>query len=720
MPFAIPISRIPKANPYWCIIARAVEKKQKRGSFYVVFQDLRSFYIEASVSFDVYLDITISEIIVIETVDYQTYKPKVDKNLRRLYSNLMLIIEDTSNYKRFEGLFSKVYEKPIDDSLAGYVVLDNWIVNIDKYYDNIVNSVFLEGQMIAHLVNTLQLLAPKRPQHSVLYQKLLSFIKEKHNQYSYVELELCSEYTDLSIEKIVINDDIEKLRNQNLVFGEVIDTSGINNEFSTYVQTKLELAAVYKSINCFRFLLERELHLSKNIAECAVIGGDLEILKILNAYIDIIHIDIAIKFRQIPVFDWYLKSGMVRGYVNFNDIAPSRNIYAFYVLYECCVLYCEENYIKICCEFKLYQFLEYILVKEPLSIEMAWISVGYEDENLVKIFLRKGFNIDKVERDTSFFALCCVKFSNISFLESLLTYSPNLNANFEGENLLCVLLDHKFYDTAKFIIKNGAIVRSSTLFLTANLEMIEILVEHGANINILQEGYSRLWKSIKENSIQLANWLLDRNAEVGEIHDRKSLVTVALEVGNEDLALRLLELGAPFKEFDHSYSPLAIAIETGKSRAARYMLEHGANPNVESEIKRTLLQRPIEQNDTEMVKLLLDKGCENQNSITDSPVLAAVQANNKELLLDLIENGYDVNPRVVGDTPLILATKNENYELVDLLIEYGASINERDTSGRTPLLISYLNNNSKIYRLIKENGGALDIPDYSGVYPKDI
>jgi ankyrin repeat protein len=58
----------------------------------------------------------------------------------------------------------------------------------------------------------------------------------------------------------------------------------------------------------------------------------------------------------------------------------------------------------------------------------------------------------------------------------------------------------------------------------------------------------------------------------------------------------------------------------------------------------------------------------------------------KEVMITLLENGHNLNPKDSnGRTPLLYAVDNGHEEVVKLLLEKGAKLETKDCDGRTPL-----------------------------------
>ena len=78
------------------------------------------------------------------------------------------------------------------------------------------------------------------------------------------------------------------------------------------------------------------------------------------------------------------------------------------------------------------------------------------------------------------------------------------------------------------------------------------------------------------------------------------------------------------------------------------------------------------------------------------PLHQAVKANDKTLILNLIEQGVDINGcDCCGQTPLHWAAQYGLQDIIELLIQNGSFVNAIDKNGRTALYFSVKNNHIK-------------------------
>lgn len=262
----------------------------------------------------------------------------------------------------------------------------------------------------------------------------------------------------------------------------------------------------------------------------------------------------------------------------------------------------------------------------------------------------------------------------------------------------------KYIEMAKKMIATGKYNDDLNVALqraawNGNLEMVEILVDAGADVN-------------------------------AKFADRTIMHEVASR-GNLETAKYLLSKGAPFDEKNASgKTPFFSATYNAEEETALWLLELGADPNVIP--KNSKLSTPLfyaaAKWQPKLVKALINKGV-NVNVTEDlesTPLHLVAGMGNVEIALLLINAGADVNAiNEFGWTPLYCAVSasslifdvGDNAAVIDLLVKNGADITIADKSSLTPLdiaektmaeavLINFKTEEAKILR-IKRSKAAL-------------
>jgi ankyrin repeat protein len=75
----------------------------------------------------------------------------------------------------------------------------------------------------------------------------------------------------------------------------------------------------------------------------------------------------------------------------------------------------------------------------------------------------------------------------------------------------------------------------------------------------------------------------------------------------------------------------------------------------------------------------------------------------------LIKSGIDINLDIVGDgTPLIIAVQNDNKELAQYLLDQGADVNGKSTLDGNPLIVAAKKNNIELLQFLFQQGAQID------------
>ena len=93
----------------------------------------------------------------------------------------------------------------------------------------------------------------------------------------------------------------------------------------------------------------------------------------------------------------------------------------------------------------------------------------------------------------------------------------------------------------------------------------------------------------------------------------------------------------------------------------------------------------------------------------NSGLIAMAGAGNSKAVLQLLDQGADVNPPSGGDSALLCATARGHLGTVRLLITRGADVNQPNRKGVTPLMIAALNGRADLVACLISNGAQVDL-----------
>ena len=95
-----------------------------------------------------------------------------------------------------------------------------------------------------------------------------------------------------------------------------------------------------------------------------------------------------------------------------------------------------------------------------------------------------------------------------------------------------------------------------------------------------------------------------------------------------------------------------------------------------------------------------------------TPLFAAVQKGNENIVKYLVEHGADVNEEIYGNTPLFAAVKKSNENIVKYLVEHDADVNHKNACGETSLFAAARRGNENIIKYLVEHGADVN----EGIY----
>lgn len=258
--------------------------------------------------------------------------------------------------------------------------------------------------------------------------------------------------------------------------------------------------------------------------------------------------------------------------------------------------------------------------------------------------------------DAKFDGSSCASFITASTGSSL---DPKLG----GSTPLYIATKHSQISEVARLLANGADPNSlgsnaeSSLQLASrsgNYEIVRILLEHGASVDIPGRHGTAL--------------------HVALLSLKLSIVRILVEYGAD----------SNYLDPDRNQTILQSAVSIGFSDIVEFLLEHGADPNhpgVDGS-HRTALQIAATGNHLEVVKMLLDHGADLETQGPDGTALQAAsfhgRLGNVRILLD---RGADCNSSGPKGTALQAAGVQGYPDIVNILLDHGANLESQGPNG---------------------------------------
>lgn len=263
----------------------------------------------------------------------------------------------------------------------------------------------------------------------------------------------------------------------------------------------------------------------------------------------------------------------------------------------------------------------------------------------------------------------------------------------------------------------------------SHLEIIQWLVEHGANINARFKNDETIvdaaLQTYDNKKWPIVQWLLDKCAKPG-----MGLLKEAVSCNKLDFVKLFFSISEQVNAND--LEPLTIkAAEKRKWDIVSFLIEKGANANaVSSLFQEPLLHTAVKDKQWDLVVALIKHGCDiNIKNDKGKTILQRIVHEYKyqtivewDVVKKLIEHGADINIKTKkGYTLLLYAVRCGQWEMTKWLIEHGAEI-KTDTRDHRNVLMSafeYIDytdweKNWEMIKYLVQHGADIDQVDQYG------
>jgi ankyrin repeat protein len=285
-------------------------------------------------------------------------------------------------------------------------------------------------------------------------------------------------------------------------------------------------------------------------------------------------------------------------------------------------------------------------------------------------------------------------------------------------------------DMIRFLLEHGANVnaveqesQNTVLGLavqSGNLDKIQLILDSGADINYQSpDGYDVLIHAMygrdilqDQNLISTLHLLISRGVAVNGMSSYgESAIKVAAHIGRFDAVKLLLNAGANPEQL--GWTELMHAIVFGSLELVLLLLEQGADKDVRDCWHRTPWLLSIQVGELPKAKILLAAGA-NHNEVGNcgkTPLMYAIENNRLEVLEWLVAEGFNIEATDdFGNTALIIAAEHGATDCVRILLEAGANPSKINDCSDIAIKLAA---NKEIVRMLVIAGEDLsDINDY--------
>jgi ankyrin repeat protein len=214
-----------------------------------------------------------------------------------------------------------------------------------------------------------------------------------------------------------------------------------------------------------------------------------------------------------------------------------------------------------------------------------------------------------------------------------------------------------------------------------NLEAVEILVSHGAAVDIRDNhGFTPLFEATRGNHASTVQFLLNHGASINTQNNYGCTALLVACVRNHASTVHvLLDHGADANIGSGKGSTPLLGAFNHPSMV-ELLLQHGADANArDTRNGNTPLFVAIEWDCTAVLRLLLKFGADIdiQNKVGNTPLFHAIEWNRRA--------DVDITSRPIFGTKRHQSTQNSQVKIMEILVHHGASVNVKNKLGDTPL-----------------------------------
>ena len=488
-------------------------------------------------------------------------------------------------------------------------------------------------------------------------------------------------------EKIISNDDLDELielttndKEKDLIFNtqDIIFNHEVKNPWPIQGHS-LDCAAYYGSVKIFKYLLMNGMEPDVTTANYAVIGGNFEIIRIIQQKgVDFsTSIEQAICYHHQDIANWILT-----------------NYQAPFVEYHLCIKFFNEEilfyYISINNNqwyIKDFNVFNYIVNTFNSSLLEHW--KGLVDD--ISIYISSNI-INNIRNQ---------RLQQIKFL-----IDCGADINYDDSCFLIYACRAGNYEIVKYLLEKGIRVDGKYKSRSANkhslvgemvtsgrLRIAELLLQYGAKFDKID---NCLTCQILVNNLQGYQYLIGKGANPynGSAlldYTRKGSFSIMCLLNRTqfiDIFQKIFSSKYPFPKLyfkyeflhaiKHHFNQIVDFLLKYDNDLTECIIEKPKNQKSKKYYKYTALGMAILSQNFQIVRRLINSKVINVLNINKNymftPLIKAIQLEHFGIVKDLIENGADVNLDYNGCLPLLIAVSEKHPEITKFLLIHGSII----------------------------------------------
>jgi len=276
-----------------------------------------------------------------------------------------------------------------------------------------------------------------------------------------------------------------------------------------------------------------------------------------------------------------------------------------------------------------------LLCKDPVDcVDMehdSKVEKKEKEKKLVKLVdrLLNEFKVDPNCKDIADFTplMFASEHGHIELIQKLIDFKADVNSsNSEGINSILLAIVNSLPKTVDYLLKNGFDIKKSApniSYLTDSAylnetEILKILLEAGCDVNETKQDengviLNSLWAACERSNLEIVEILLAHGANTVIRPDLKMTslhCTAMAQCESLPIAKLLVEHNCPvnMKSSQAGETPLFLACNSGFTEIVKYLLDLGVDPNDSSPISRSCFQQAVFRNHREIIILLINGG----------------------------------------------------------------------------------------------------------------
>lgn len=318
------------------------------------------------------------------------------------------------------------------------------------------------------------------------------------------------------------------------------------------------------------------------------------------------------------------------------------------------------------------------------------------DSNLVDFLFEKGFDYARHQNNYIPDFDMAIKYQNPYIVQKL------INTTSMAEKFIPTAISYGANEILNYFLSLNAKIQhvdspSNPLLISAihsqNPAIVATVLKNTKLYN--QENIYHEWpllEAVKTGNAEIVQQLLKAPVQVDKTnHTGWTALMEAAKLSKPQIIKMLIEAGADVHKTDkYGFTPFIIASLQSDRETVSHLYHFGANVDHKTLDNSSALSLAVENKNQIMARYLLFLGasCKTKTKDGNDLIFAALKTGDVKLVADLISYGADINAKRVdsiGETPLLSAIQNQQKEMVQLLLNKGADVNLTSNTNHTPL-----------------------------------